>query len=479
MRIQGTLLACLALAACTAGPDFLRPQPPAADRYLPAATDGSAAAAAAASAQQVELGHEIEGHWWQAFHSEAIDALVAEALARNPGLEAASATAQQAQELAAAAGGERLPQLDLGAGAGRQQYGHQFLGKVPEQPPFTYYAIGPRVGYTLDFAGGVARRVERQAALAEEARHRLDAAYLAVTGQAVLQAITLASAEAQIATAQAIVAQDQDNLRLVQRAFDEGSVPRADVLSARSQLAGDLTALPLLRQQGDQARHALAVVLGRAPADAPPGGVDLEHLVLPHSLPVSLPSELAHRRPDILAAEARLHAATSAFGVATANLYPQVQLSAAVAQQALRPEQLFDAGSSAWSLIAGLTQPVFDGGTRRAERRAAEAGLKASAADYQRTVLAAFGQVADVLTALAHDAEELDAQAQAQQAAASNLELARISYREGNAGVLQVLDAQRQYQQARLGYVRALAQRYIDTVQLFLALGGASADRPS
>jgi outer membrane protein TolC len=117
---------------------------------------------------------------------------------------------------------------------------------------------------------------------------------------------------------------------------------------------------------------------------------------------------------------------------------------------------------------------LFDGGTLRAEKRAAVDAMHASAANYEQTVLEAFAQVADLLEGLDHDAEQLEAQDQAQQAAQSSLELARTSYKEGNAGVLQVLDAERSYQQARLGYVRAVAQRYRDTVQLFLALGGTS-----
>jgi NodT family efflux transporter outer membrane factor (OMF) lipoprotein len=229
-----------------------------------------------------------------------------------------------------------------------------------------------------------------------------------------------------------------------------------------------------LRQELVEARHALSVVLGRDPASQLPDAVDLAQITLPSQLPVSLPSELAHRRPDILAAEARLHAATSAVGVAQSNLYPKIQLSASAGPQSLKTDQLFDRASNAWSIIAGFTAPIFDGGTLRAQKRAAVDAMHASAASYEQTVLEAFAQVADLLEGLDHDAEQLDAQDHAQQAAQSSLELARISYKEGNAGVLQVLDAERSYQQARLGYVRAVAQRYLDTVQLFLALGGTS-----
>src|SRR6202035_5929938 len=178
------------------------------------------------------------------------------AVAHNRSLSASKATLRQAQELALAQAGSRYPQVDLTAGVGRQQYGQEFLGRFPI-PPFTYFAVGPTVSYTLDYTGGVARGVEQQFALAEVERHQLDAAYLAVTGQAVMQALAIASARAQLATVETILAQDRDNLRLVQTAFDNGSVVREDIVSAQSQIANDMTLLPSLRQDLARARHAL------------------------------------------------------------------------------------------------------------------------------------------------------------------------------------------------------------------------------
>src|SRR5271163_3822625 len=471
-------LACaLSVGGCAVGPNFTRPTAPSAARYTSDALRGEDAATSD-TAQHIALGQEVAGDWWSLFRSDAIDQLVKQAVAHNRSLEASTATLRQARELALAKAGSRYPQVDLTAGVGRQQYGDEFLGGFGKIPPFTYFAVGPTVSYTLDYTGGVARSVEQQYALAEVERHQLDAAYLTVTGQAVMQTLAIASARAQIATVEAILAQDRDNLRLVQTAFDNGSVAREDVVSAQSQIANDMTLLPPMREDLAKAHHALSVVLGRAPANELPPDVDLAQITLPLEVPVSLPSELAHRRPDILAAEARLHAATSAVGVAQSNLYPKIQLSATGGQQSLKADQLFDRASNAWSLISGLTAPIFDGGALRAEKRAAVDAMRASAAQYEQTVLEAFAQVADLLEGLDHDAEQLDAQDQAQQAAQSSLDLARASYREGNAGVLLVLDSERSYQQARLGYVRAVAQRYMDTVQLFLALGGTSPSAP-
>jgi NodT family efflux transporter outer membrane factor (OMF) lipoprotein len=466
------VLCVLSLGGCAAGPDFTRPVPPPASRYTAETLRGEGVAAET-EVQHIALGEQIEGAWWTLFRSDAINDLVKQAVDHNRTLTAAAATLKQAQELALAQAGGQSPQVDLSAGAGRLQYGKQFLGPIGV-PPFTYFAVTPTVSYALDYTGGIARGVEQQYALAEVQRHQLEAAYLTVTGQAVMQTLAIASAHAQIATVETILAQDRDNLRLVESAFENGSVAREDVLSAQSQIANDKTLLPSLHQDLARARHALSVVLGRVPAGGLPDDVDFQHITLPLEVPVNLPSELAHRRPDILAAEAQLHAATSAVGVAQSNLYPKIQLSASVGQQSLKPGQLFNGASTAWNVMAGITAPLFDGGTLRAEKRAAVDAMHASAANYEQTVLEAFAQVADLLEGLEHDADQLDAQDQAQRAAQSSLELARISYKEGNAGVLQVLDAERSYQQARLGYVRAMAQRYLDTVQLFLALGGTS-----
>jgi NodT family efflux transporter outer membrane factor (OMF) lipoprotein len=478
---RAIVLACiLGLGGCAVGPNFTRPTAPSAARYTADTLRGEGSAND--TVQHIALGREIEGNWWALFRSDAIDQLVTQAVDHNRSLVASMATLAQAQELALAQAGSRYPQVDLTAGVGRQQYGRELVGNfanVANVAPFTYFAVGPTVSYTLDYTGGVARSVEEQYALAEVERHQLDAAYLTVTGQAVLQTLAIASARAQIATVETILVQDRDNLRLVQTAFDNGSVAREDVVSAQSQIANDMTLLPSLRQDLARARHALSVVLGQVPASQLPPDIDLAQITLPLEVPVSLPSELAHRRPDILAAEARLHAATSAVGVAQSNLYPKIQLSATAGQQSLKADQLFDRASNAWSIISGLTAPIFDGGTLRAEKRAAVDAMHASAASYEQTVLEAFAQVADLLEALDHDAQQLDAQAQAQQAAQSSLDLARASYSEGNAGVLLVLDAERSYQQARLGYVRAVVQRYMDTVQLFLALGGTSPSTPA
>ncbi len=453
-----------ALAACTVGPDFTRPAAPLDDGY---AAPGDAAAPAQGGA-----GQRIGGAWWTLFHSPELDQVVKASVAGNHTLAAARSSLRRAMEEANAAGGALYPQIDLSGAANRDRVNLAAYGISGPSPVFNLYQIGPVVSYDLDLFGKTHRAIEEAEALAEGQGTQLGAAYLTLTGDVVVQAVTIASVRAQIRAAEDIVADDGQNLDLVRLAKAAGSATEVDVLHADSQLANDRTALPPLRQQLSVARHALAVLVGRAPAAWAPPDFDLEGFHQPDHLPVSLPSALVRQRPDILAAEADLHAASAAIGVATARMYPDITLSATLLQQATFPGHLYNVAASSVTAGAGLLAPLFHGGTLKAEEAAAEAAFQTAQSRYEQTVLRAFAQVADVLQALTHDAEEETAQQKAIAVAEASLRLTRLSYGAGNVGVLQVLDAQRQYQQARLGAVHAQAQRTLDTAQLFLAMGG-------
>ncbi|MGH8181562.1 MAG: efflux transporter outer membrane subunit [Steroidobacteraceae bacterium] len=475
-------LAVALLCGCTVGPTFHRPAAPAAPAYRPAGESAPVGAAAAAAqrlapaagayAQRFQLGAPATPEWWTLFESPQLNELMRRAVADNHDLAAAKATLAQARELVAAQSGELYPQIGLQAGTGRQKYGAEFLGTFAVAP-FTYEAVGASVHYMLDYDGAIARSIEERKALEQYQRSELDAAQLTLTGDVASEAVIIAATRGEIRATAELLAEDRKNVDLVQTAFVNGSVSKVDVLTAQSQLASDQALPPPLYQQLAVARHALAVLLGHTPQQWSQPDLELAGMRLPRGLPVSVPSQLVRRRPDILAAEAQLHAATAAVGVATANLYPQIALTATLGQQALTPSKLFNASSVAWSLIAGLTQPLFDGGTLRAQRRASLDALHASAARYQQVVLDSFDQVADLLDALDHDAQLVGAQANARDTSQSSLELARQSYQVGNSGLLQVLDAQRERQRAELGFLEAQTRQYLDTIQLLLAVGGA------
>jgi NodT family efflux transporter outer membrane factor (OMF) lipoprotein len=482
VRSWGVPIAAAMLAVvssgCTVGPDFTPPKEPSTARYTSPdeAPLAEGDAGPTAPKQTVALGEKVTAEWWTLFRSPDLDGLVKQAIAGSRTLESAKARLTQAQEAIAAASAALYPQVDFSASVTRQRLNASSFGLKSSSfslpPNFNVYQVGPTASYPLDIFGGTRRQIEQESALADFQRFQLDAAYLSLTGNSVTQAIQVAGVRAQLKAIDDILDIDRQNLDLVRQENQAGSVPDNDVIIAESQLATDETLRPGLDQQLSVAKHALAVLLGQAPGDWSPPDFDLAALTLPGQLPVSLPSELVHQRPDILAAEAQLHAASAQIGVATAQLYPSITLSGSVGAAALDPGHLFNPASLVWSIAAGLTQPVFDGGMREAERRAALAAFKASAADYQQTVLEAFGQVADILQALANDAHLLAAQQRALDLASNSVRLQRITYANGGTGLLNLLDAQRQYQQARLGYVQAETQRYADTIQLLVAMGG-------
>lgn len=483
LRRRGTLqlavvMLVLALSGCTAGPDFTPPAPPATTGYVPpgeaAAFDDDAGPAA--PKQTLALGEKVAADWWTLFRSPDLDQVVQEAIAGSRTLESAKARLTQAREAIAASWSALYPQVGLTAGVARERVSATEFGLGPRAfplpPNFNLFQFGPTASYTLDLFGGARRRIEQQSALADYQRDQLVAAYLTLTGDTVTEVVQVATIRGLLNVVGDILDIDRENLDLVRKERQAGTVPDSDVVIAESQLAEDETLQPGLEQQQSAAKHAVAVLLGRAPGDWSPSDFDLALLTLPDQLPVSLPSELVHQRPDIQAAEAQLHAASAEIGIATAQLYPAITLSAAASTSALDARQLFDSAGLVWSIAAGLTQPLFDGGLRRAERRAALAAFKASAADYQQTVIQAFGQIADILQALTHDAHLLAAQQHALDMASESVRLQRISYSRGGTGILNLLDAQRQYQQALLAFTRAQAMRYQDTIQLLVALGG-------
>jgi NodT family efflux transporter outer membrane factor (OMF) lipoprotein len=232
------------------------------------------------------------------------------------------------------------------------------------------------------------------------------------------------------------------------------------------------TTLPPLEKLLAQTRHQLSVYAGKLPSESGMPEFELASLQLPADLPVSLPSSLVRQRPDIQASEALLHEASALIGVATANLYPQITLSGSIGSAALQAGNLFGPGTGLWSIAAGLLQPVFNGGALTARRRAAIAAYDQAAAQYRATVLTAFQNVADALRALDSDASALKAQADVESLARESLELATRQYELGAVSFLVLLDAQRSYQQSRIGLAQAQAARYADTAALFQALGG-------
>ena len=469
-RIAGIAILLL-LNACAVGPDFVRPAAPAVDRYTREvqAADG---VAANGQAQRFVSGEKIAADWWRLFNSPALDGAVKQAIVTNASLQSAQASLRQSQANLQAGYGVFYPQIDARFSAARQKTSPLLLGLNSVGSIFNLFTLNTIISYTLDLFGGQRRTVEAVGAQEDFERYTMLATYLTLSGNVVNTMIARAAYLAQIDATQHLIVRQQDQLAIAQAQASAGTVPYSSILSIQSQLAATQATLPTLQQKSDQAEHLLASLLGRTPAEWNPPAIELKKLSLPSDLPVSLPSDLVRQRPDILAAEEQLHAASAGIGVATAALFPTFSLNGNYGGNGTTIGAVGDPNTRFWNVGPTIDFPLFQGGAAWYRRRAAIEGYQKSLADYRQTVLNAFVQVADTLKALEHDAQSLQAQSEALQTAEQALTLVEANYRAGITGYLNVLAADVQLNQSNVNYLQALAQRYQDTVALFVALGG-------
>ncbi|MDE2405702.1 MAG: efflux transporter outer membrane subunit [Sphingomonadales bacterium] len=461
------LVAALLVPACKQGPDFARPAPPAAS-----------AGYGQTGAGRALLAEGPQGKWWEAFGSAELNALVEQALAHNPSLAASNATLEAARQRIREVAGRSLPQVDANARAEHEKINLAAFGFDPStfpgitNPELELYTVGSGVTYDLDLFGRNARALEQVRAQAEAQAHQTAAAHLTIAGRVVTQVLTIAALGDRLAAVNQLVDAGTRNVKLTDARRIAGEGTLVEVLAAQSRLSEERAQIPGLEQQLAEARAMLAVLLGISPAELPATRFSLSTFRLPSQVPVALPSALVHKRPDILSAEARLHAATAAVGVATAELYPNVTIGANLSQSAPHLADVFSSGFRGFDLFAGATAPIFHGGTLRARKRGAEAEARAAAATYRQTVLEAFGQVSTLLSALDTDARALAAERESASLAERSLDLSRKSYQIGNSGVLQVLEATRANERARLALVDAQARQALDTARLYVATAG-------
>jgi NodT family efflux transporter outer membrane factor (OMF) lipoprotein len=465
----------LTLAGCMVGPDFRRPEPPTTGRYTetPMPEQTAAAPGRGGEAQRLVPDRELSAQWWTLFNSDPLDRLVRDALAENPTLAAAQATLSQAREnLTAERGALLLPRVDGNLSATRQKISGASFGQ-PGAPAsiFNLYNASVNVSYALDAFGGNRRELESFEALVDYQRFQFEGARLSLTANVVTTAIREAQLRGQLKATQEILAAELKQVELIEKQFQLGAVARLTLTTQRTQVEQTRALVPPLERDLAKTRHQLAVLSGKLPSEATLPEFDLDAIVLPQELPLSVPSALTRQRPDVQAAEALLHQASAQIGVATANEYPKINLTGSFGVQSLQLHSLF-AGPAVWSIGAGLLQPLFHGGELEARRRAAVAAYEQADAQYRQTVLLAFQNVADALRALEADARALKAQADATSFARETLNLTTRQYQLGGSSIIALLIAQQQYQQERLNLVAAQSARYADTAALFQALGG-------
>jgi NodT family efflux transporter outer membrane factor (OMF) lipoprotein len=466
---------CLLIAGCAVGPNFKKPAAPDVSDYtlspLPAAVTSTNVSGG--EAQRFAKGGDISADWWTLFHSTPLNELIDSSLTHNHDLKAAQAALSVARENVLAQRGVYYPSASASFSATRQRQSGQ-IAPALNSNEFLYNLFTPQVSvsYVPDVFGLNRRTVESLEAQEQEVRFQMLATYTTLTANVVVTAIQVASLQTQIEATRELVDINSNMVHILQYQFDKGYANRLDLAAQESQLAQVSATLPPLLKQSAQQQDLLAALAGRFPNQAAAEKFELASLQLPQELPVSLPSELVAQRPDVLQAEANLHDASAKIGIATANRLPNFVLTANAGSSAAAIDQLFTSGTGFWGLGVQATAPIFQGGTLLHQERAAKAAYVQAAEQYRSTVLTAFQNVADTLTALEQDGDALNAAAAAANAAKTTLDLAERQVQGGYAANLALLNAEQTYQQSKINLVQAQANRYADTAALFQALGG-------
>ena len=468
-------IAALFSTGCAVGPNYKRPAAPQVGGYAPApvATTSSTPNVTGGEAQHIVEGQDIAGDWWNLFHSKPLNDLLERSLKANPDLKAAQAALVVAKENVRAQRGFYYPSAAASFSADRSKTS-SVVSPFTASGALYYSLFTPQVSVSFvpDVFGLNKRTVESLKAQQEQARFALAATHITLSSNVVAAAVQEASLREQITATKKLIAINANMLEVVRHQYEKGYVGRLDVAAQESQLAQVEATLPPLQKQLAEERDLLAALSGGVPNQELPEIFELSSLQLPQELPLSLPSQLVEQRPDVREAEENLHFASAQIGVARANRLPSFPLTANAGSMALTFASMFSSGTGFWDLAAGVTQPIFEGGTLAARERAARATYVQASEQYRSTVLTAFQNVADTLNALQQDAEALKTASLAKDAASVTFDLATKQYQSGYVNYLNLLNAEQTYQMAVINLAQAQANRYSDTAALFQALGG-------
>ncbi len=467
--------ALLLTTGCVVGPRFKKPPAPDVGGYTPApiTTTSSTSNVAGGEVQHLVEGRDIPGEWWTLFHSKPLNDLIERSLKTNPDLKAAQAALSVARENVLAQRGAYYPSINGGFSASRAKSSAE-ISPVTNTSALNYSLYTPQVSvsYVPDVFGLNRRTVESLQAQEQQARFALAATHITLSSNVAAAAIQEAQLRGQIDATHELITINTNMLQILRDQYANGYASQLDVAAQESQLAQVTATLPPLLKQLAQQRDLLAVLAGGFPNQDLTEKFELSSLQLPQEVPVSLPSQLVEQRPDVRQAEENLHSASAQIGIARANRLPSFALTADAGSMAVVLGHLFSGGTGFWDVGAGVTQPIFQGGTLLHRERAARAAYTQASEQYRSTVLTAFQNVADTLNALQQDADALKAAATAKDAARVTLDLTKKQLEAGYANYLALLSAEQAYQQALINLVQAQSNRFADTAALFQALGG-------
>jgi multidrug efflux system outer membrane protein len=449
--------ACL-LGACAMGPDYTRPASdvPAGWRLGPA-----------------EAGEISNAPWWEGFQDPALSRLLADAIAGSLDLKAAVARVDQVRAQYGLARSAQFPQVTANASAERQRASRNTFQGIfipPGQENFNSYDMDLSASYELDVWGRLRRATEAARAellAGEEGRRTVVLTLVTTVADAYIQLLAL---DDELAIAQRTLASRREVLRLQKSRFEGGVAPESDMRQAESQLQIAAADVPSLQRQIAQQENLINLLAGRNPGTVERGRT-LNELAFP-PVPSGLPSDLLERRPDVRQAEQHLVAANANIGVARAQFFPRISLTAFLGLQSEQLVQLTRNSSLAWSGTAALAQPLFNGGALRSQLELTQARQRELVANYQAAVKSALRDVNDALVARATLEQQRDEQRRNVEALRRLLQLAQRRYQEGATIFLEVATAEQSLFDAEIALDSVRAQLFQSYADLYRAFGG-------
>ncbi len=472
--LAGCALA-LALAGCTVGPDFARPSPKAPDDWT------SWSSADESLRARVDSEGKLPAEWWRAFGDPVLDQLQEQAFRASPDLQTAALHFAQARVQRSTVAAQRGPDVGASGSVSRQRQSEHAAGvRMIDaiggdrsalvdflSEPFTLYQAGFDASWEPDLWGRVRRSIEAADAGVAQQAALYDLARLSVASELARSYIELRTTQRQIRLLREDVSALEARLQILEARVRGGVVDHFDLERQRTEVAAHKAQLPGLLAREGAGINQIALLLGE-----PPGA--LRELLAPKQgqtpesplpdLSLGLPSEVALRRPDIRAAEARLHQATAGIGIAQAELYPSIRLGARFGYESYLSGEFADWGSRSWSVGPSLSLPLFDQGRRRSVVRLRELEQQEAAVKYQQTVLKAWQEIDDALSAYTAEQQRMRQLTLRERSAREAYELARARYEGGMIDFMGVLDSQRAHLQARRDLAVSegrLATRYV------------------
>ena len=463
-RVLVASVLTVALAACMVGPDHVRPSTPVAARFVHE------------PAEPLTLAPQPlpDADFWNTFDDPSLTHLVDEALLANHDLRIALTRFDRANALLRGAGFDRFPTLTAGAeGADARASADQAPGLARGERDGERYSAGIEMAWELDLFGRVRRGVESQRAEAAASAADLAALQVAIVAEVGRSYIELRGLQERLQVARDNAANQRETLRIVQARLDAGSATGFDRARASAQLEATLARVPALEAEAAVLIHRLAVLAGKTPGAlavdlARPAGLP----ALPTPVDPGTPGELLRRRPDIAAAEQRLHAATARIGVATADLFPRFTLGGLIGSQAIDAGDLFERDSETRLVALGIDWSFLDVGRVRARIAAANADAAGELARYQKTVALALEESENALVRYRNTRIEDSHLQQAAEDSTRAAGLARRRYDAGATGLLEVLEAERTRLQAQDALADVRTRAAIAAIAVYKAMAG-------